>query len=141
MDNRVENGSSIAFILSFKEKNYLFLGDAHPKVVLDSLNTLGYNKDSPIKVEFLKISHHGSCKNTTKELLESIETDNYIVSTDSSIHNHPDKRTLARIISNNTNATLYFNYDNVKQNIFSVKDYEDFKDIKAKLTTEYIIEE
>ena len=31
-DKSVANGSSIAFILTFEEKNYIFLGDAHPTI-------------------------------------------------------------------------------------------------------------
>lgn len=136
-DTRVENGSSIALILSLKEKKYLLLGDAHSNIVLRSLNNLGYNKKNPIPVEFLKVSHHGSSKNTNKELLEAINTNNYIISTNSELHNHPNKRTLARIIANKPNATFYFNYDHVRANVFSDKDFEDFKHFKVKDCSEW----
>ncbi len=139
-DNSVSNGSSIAFLLTFMDKNFLFLGDAHPDIILTSLNELNYNKENPIQVELLKVSHHGSCKNTNKELLEVIETNNYILSTNSETHNHPDKRTIARIINRNPNATIYFNYDNVKTYIFSNKDYTDFPDFKAKNSFQYKVE-
>lgn len=139
-DSRVANGSSIAFILTFNEKNFLFLGDSHPDVIITSLAKLGYNKLNPISVELLKISHHGSCKNTSKELLEVIVTSNYIISTSSESNNHPDKRTLSRIINKNPSATIYFNYDEVRKNIFSKKDFLDFQNIYAKNTSEYIIE-
>jgi len=139
-DNSVTNGSSIAFLLTFKEKIFLFLGDSHPDVIVTSLAELGYNKINPIIVELLKISHHGSCKNTTYELLEVIKTNNYVISTSSESHNHPDKRTLSRIINKNPNATIYFNYDEVRKYIFSKKDYEDFPYFYAKNTSEYTIE-
>ncbi len=139
-DNSVTNGSSIAFVLTFKEKSFLFLGDSHPEVILASLKELGYDKINPIKVELLKISHHGSCKNTSKELLEVIETENYVISTSSESHNHPDKRTLSRIINKNPNATIYFNYDEVRKSIFSNKDFQDFQNLYAKNTSEYTTE-
>lgn len=139
-DSSLTNGSSIAFLLTFNKKNFLFLGDSHPDVILTSLTELGFDKINPIKVELLKISHHGSCKNTSKELLEVIETNNYVISTSSESHNHPDKRTLSRIINKNPNATIYFNYDEVRKNIFSKKDFQDFQNLYAKNTSEYTIE-
>lgn len=140
-DTSVTNGSSIAFLLSFNNRNFLFLGDSHPHVIIDSLKLLdeGYSKENPIKVELLKISHHGSSKNTNKELLEVIETDNYVISTSSEFHNHPNKRTIARIIKRNPNATIYFNYDEVRGKIFSKQDYIDFPHLLSKNTTEYSI--
>jgi acetyl-CoA carboxylase carboxyltransferase component len=88
----------------------------------------------------MKVSHHGSCKNTSKELLEIINTSNYIISTSSESHNHPDKRTLSRILNNNPKATIYFNYDEVLKHIFSTKDFQDFKNLYAKNVSEYNIE-
>lgn len=139
-DSSVTNGSSIAFLLTFNAKNFLFLGDSHPDVILTSLIELGYNKKNPLKLELLKISHHGSCKNTSKELLEVIETNNYIISTSSESHNHPNKRTLSRILNRNPNASIYFNYEEVRKNIFSKQDFNDFKNLSAKKTSEYFIE-
>ncbi len=137
-DGSVPNGSSIAFILTFESKNYLFLGDAHPSIIIDSLKKFEYSKENPINVEFLKVSHHGSCKNTNQELLELIKTDNYIISSNSEVHGLPNKRTIARLINHNTNAIINFNYDNVKKNILNEKDFEDFKNFKVKSISEWI---
>src|ERR1035437_989415 len=137
-DNSVSNGSSIAFILTFKDKKYLFLGDSHPNTVADYLKRQGYSKSNPLEVVFVKVSHHGSSKNTNKELLEMIKTDNYIISTNSDVHNLPDKRTLARIINHNPNAVFYFNYDYVKDNIFLPEDLKKYKMFNFKSITEWI---
>lgn len=137
-DNSVSNGSSISFLLTLDDYNFLFLADSHPEVILTSLVKLGYDKKNPIKVDFLKVSHHGSHKNTNKELLEVIDTNNYIISTSSEFHNHPDKRTLSRIINKNQNATIYFNYDEVLKNIFSRKDFQDFQNLQVKNTSELL---
>lgn len=136
-DASVPNGSSIAFILTFESKNYLFLGDAHPSIIIDSLKDLGYTKENPIKLEFLKVSHHGSCKNTNQELLELIKTDNYVISSNSEVHGLPNKRTIARLINHNSNSTIHFNYDYVKKNIFNKKDFEDFEDFKINTIDEW----
>jgi len=139
-DSSVKNGSSISFILTINEKNYLFLGDSHPKGIAKYLKDISYSKEKPLEVELFKVSHHGSKSNTNKELLEIVKASNYILSTDSSGHNHPNKRTLARIIKQNPAATFHFNYKNVKENIFLKQDFLDYKDFKVNVISEYIKE-
>lgn len=139
-DNSPSNGSSIAFLLTFNKKKFLFLGDSHPEIIIESLKDLGATKEDPIEVEFVKVSHHGSCKNTNKELLEIIKTNNYMISTSSQMHNHPDKRTLARIIDRNPNVTIYFNYEFVKEEVFNKNDFEEYENLFAKNISEYIID-
>ncbi len=134
-DTSVKNGSSISFILTLDNKRFLFLADSHPKGIVKQLKTFGYSKDNPLEVEVMKVSHHGSKANTNKELLEIIKTENYIISTDSSGHNHPNKRTLARILNVNPNAVFHFNYEHVRNEVFSAQDRQDFQ-IKARITKE-----
>lgn len=134
-DSSVKNGSSISFILTLNNKRFLFLADSHPKGIVKQLKTLGFSKDKPLEVEVMKVSHHGSKANTNKELLEIVKTENYIISTDSSGHNHPNKRTLARILNVNPNAIFHFNYEHVRNEVFSTQDRQDFL-IKARITKE-----
>ncbi len=132
-DSSVKNGSSISFFLTLNDKRFLFLADSHPKGIVTQLKTLGFSKDKPLEVEVMKVSHHGSKANTNKELLEIIKTENYIISTDSSGHNHPNKRTLARILNVNPNAIFHFNYEHVRNDMFSDQDRQDYQ-IKARIT-------
>ncbi|WP_026966537.1 ComEC/Rec2 family competence protein [Algoriphagus terrigena] len=126
-DDRVANGSSIAFILTYKNQDkYLFLGDSHPGVVLKQLNELGYNKSNPLPVKFVKISHHGSKANTSSELLRAIATDRYVISAHGLSHGHPDKVLLARIIENNPESRIYFNYPELTGLIFNPQDRIDY---------------
>jgi len=134
-DNKPKNGSSISFILTLNSKHFLFLADSHPKGIVKQLKSLGFSMDKPLKVEVMKVSHHGSKANTNKELLEIVKTENYIISTDSSGHNHPNKRTLARILNVNPNAIFHFNYEHVRNTIFTDKDRKDYP-FKAKVTKE-----
>lgn len=136
-DASVANGSSIAFIMEYKDKSFLFLADAHPSVIIEGLNKLKYNKENPLSVEFMKVSHHGSMYNTNKELLEIVKTDNYLISSNATKHGLPNKRTIARIINNNPNAIIRFNYD-LRDNVFSKEDWHDFLKFKAKATNEFI---
>lgn len=135
-DKSIPNGSSIAFIMEYNEKKFLFLGDAHPSIIIKGLKEFGYNKIHPLEADLIKISHHGSKHNTNKALLEIIKTNNYIISSNGTKHGLPNKRTIARIINQNPTAVVHFNYD-LKSNIFQQKDWEDYLVFKAKITNEF----
>lgn len=110
-DNSVTNGSSLAFIIEYKEKKLLFLGDAHEDIILEKLNLLK-NDDYELKFDLLKVSHHGSKNNISKEILDLVNVDKFIFSTNGKYHNHPDLECLAKIILSNPNRhkELIFNY-------------------------------
>lgn len=134
-DNDPFNGSSISFILIYEDKKYLFLGDSHPSDIVTALDRLGYNtKDNKLKVELFKLSHHGSQKNTSTELLDLIDTSNYIVSTNGDLHNHPDKATIARIVESSPSARIYFNYPELISKLILEKDRTDYPNVKFLAT-------
>jgi beta-lactamase superfamily II metal-dependent hydrolase len=135
-DTSVANGSSIAFIMTHEDKSFLFLGDAHPSVVIEGLNIFKNNKDNMLNAEFMKVSHHGSMYNTNKELLRIVKTNNYVISSNATKHGLPNKRTIARIINNNPNAFIYFNY-NLKDEIFSEQDWKDYPSFKSKMQNDF----
>lgn len=111
------NASSIAFIMKCEDISILFLGDARPEVIVDSLEKLGYDQsNNRLNVDYVKISHHGSKNNTSPELLNYINCNNYIISTNGGTarSKHPDRETIARILCRNSKddnpTNLYFNY-------------------------------
>lgn len=118
------NSSSIAFILRTFDMSVLFLGDAHPHFLEDILTSKGYSKDNKLIVDFVKISHHGSKNNTTNRLLDMIDCNKFIISTNggNSFHTHPDRETIARIVHHpervkfnyNKRRIIYMNYPVVK---------------------------
>ena len=120
------NGSSIAFILEKDEFNYLFLGDSHSSVVIQELKKLGFDENNKLKIELVKLSHHGSKKNNPIELFKLIDTNKYIISTNGDQHGHPDKDSIARIVSTNPKAEIYFNYPNLISRIILQEDIKDF---------------
>lgn len=122
-DGSVHNGSSISFILEIKNKRLLFLGDSFHTTILNSLNKLYENT---IDIDLVKLSHHGSKYNTSDNLLKKINCKKYVISTDGSIHSHPHKETLAKIINNTPNSELYFNYIELAKKIFTQQDKKDF---------------
>ncbi len=136
-DKSVPNGSSIAFVLEYGGKKFLFLGDAHPSIVIDGLKKFDFNEKNPLKAELIKISHHGSKHNTNDELLSIIKTNNYFISSNGSKHGLPNKRTIARIIKTNPNATIHFNYKDLKKKVFQKNDFDTYKYFKISSTNEF----
>lgn len=124
-DPSIYNGSSIAFTMEAEGKTMLFLGDAHDGVVLDNLRAEGYSESNRLKVDLVKISHHGSQYNTSSDFLRLLDSSNFIITTDGSKHGLPNKRAIARIIKE-TSGTILFNYRNVISPLLlphEIKDY------------------
>lgn len=122
-DTSPTNGSSIAFILEYKEIKILFLGDAHEDIIYRKLLDLKSQKYD-LKFDLVKVSHHGSNKNISNRLLEIIECDKFLISTDGTHHKHPDLATIAKIIKNTPNPHIITNYHHEK--------VEKFKEIARK---------
>jgi hypothetical protein len=111
IDAAKANGSSIAFLAEFGDKAALLLGDAHPDVVVDSLKRLLKKRRlKKLRVDAVKIAHHGSKNNTNEELLALIASPTYLISSSGAQFNHPDKACMARIVKFGKPKTIVFNY-------------------------------
>ena len=91
------NDYSIVIKLEYKNKSFLFMGDAEKfseKEILES----NYN----IKSDVLKLGHHGSYSSTTLEFLDKVDPDVAIISCgkDNS-YKHPSKDTMLRLKTKN----------------------------------------
>ncbi len=116
-DNSVANESSIAFLFEHGSVKILFLGDAHSSDIGAALESLGYSRSNKLKVDAVKLSHHGSKASNTYDLLDLVESERYIVSTDGSRHGLPNKEAMARIIlhpdrKKEQPISFIFNFDN-----------------------------
>ncbi len=113
-DTSVQNASSIAFILEYKNSSFLLLGDAHIDIIIESLRNQNYSQENKLQVDFVKLSHHGSSANINQEFLDIIETNKYVISTNGKSHNHPNIETLSLLVvdarSKKKNIKLCFNY-------------------------------
>ncbi|WP_444926936.1 ComEC/Rec2 family competence protein [Microbulbifer sp. TRSA002] len=133
-DNTIHNGSSIAFIFEYNNKKILFLSDAHNEVIVRQLKKLGHSEKNPLKVNYVKLSHHGSKYNTSTELLDIIDCSNFIISSDTSRFKLPNKATISRIIKHKPNSTIYFNYPEIiNEKIFSSSELDSLQKMKIKL--------
>jgi metal-dependent hydrolase (beta-lactamase superfamily II) len=114
-DSSLKNASSISFILEYRGKRLLFLGDSHPDTIISSLTAKDRALNKPEYFDLVKIAHHGSCGNTNIKLLEIIDSEKYIIPTDGSVFRHPDIQTIAQIVCRPTKKEriLYFNHENI----------------------------
>lgn len=113
VDQSVANGASIAFLAEYGGKSCLFLADAHMDVVCRSIRKLIPPGRKQLKVDAVKLSHHGSRANITVELMELVDAKHYLVSTNGSKHDHPDREALEVVITGSErDPELWFNYRN-----------------------------
>jgi beta-lactamase superfamily II metal-dependent hydrolase len=116
-DTSLTNGASIAFIMKYKKLQFLFLADAHIDLIVRELKRLGYSKKNRLKIEFVKLSHHGSSKNLNSDFLDLIDCNRFIISTNGGRHKHPNKETLAKILTHNKRTKdieFIYNYEHTK---------------------------
>ena len=112
-DNAAANGASIAFLAEHAAGSCLFLADAHPDVVTASLKRLLAERGAKrLKVDAVKVAHHGSKNNTDEDLVSLIDSPRFLFSTSGAQFKHPDEEAIARIIDSagGRPVTLYFNY-------------------------------
>jgi len=143
-DSSVTNGSSIAFILTYKNKyNFLLLGDAHIDVIVSSLINMRFSKKHKFKFDFVKLSHHGSIKNINQDFLNIIETKIFVILTNGAQHNHPDPETLSFIILNpernlTDKITFIFNYKSVMQKFIKLPAFNKYNMSKYNFSFEHV---
>ena len=115
VDKAPPNGSSIAFLLEHRGASVLLAADAFPAVLSSALQALARHRGRPgsLKVDAFKLSHHGSRANLTVDLLQAVQADHYIVSTNGAIFRHPDDEAVARVVMHGgRHPTLWFNHRN-----------------------------
>lgn len=109
VDNSETNGSSISFILEYKDKKYLFLGDSiiDESILNNIKKAVGYN----YRFAAIKLPHHGSRYNISLDFIKRYSADEYYCLTNSERFGHPDLEVLATIICNDSrHKKLIFNY-------------------------------
>lgn len=128
LNNDSSNGVSLAMLLECYDKKILLLGDAKDNILIKSLENRGYinQANKRLKVDYIKLSHHGSKFHTSNKFLSLIECTNFIISTNGAGNSrHPNIEVIARILCHQNRDIdqkiyFYFNYpkeDYLKNNI------------------------
>jgi hypothetical protein len=97
IDDSEANGSSIALLLEYKSKRVLLSGDAYASDLIEGIST--FTDGQLLDLDAFKLPHHGSKKNISKELIESVNCGKWIFSTDGTQFKHPDDVAIARTVS------------------------------------------
>lgn len=87
-DEQEDNEKSIVTLLSYKDFDMLFTGDAGVKAFSS------IKQDIPHNVEVLKVGHHGGPHVVDNNMLKHLNTQTSIISTGPNAFGHPNKGTL-----------------------------------------------
>ena len=128
-DRKLVNKVSISFIFRLGASSILFLADSQPSTIIHALRGLGYSEAKPLKVDHVKVAHHGSKHNTNTELLTLIDSRSFLISANgNNPYNFPHKELLARILRHPNRSLdkpieFIFNYDNAMlRSIFTAEE-------------------
>lgn len=117
-DDSNSNKTSIVFEIKKGDKRGLLTADVTPNRLEEIINSL-YRKNGEkcIKYDFIKLPHHGSNRNITKNIIEKINCDCFLVSTDGNNNKLPNKKTFLKVIKflnrDKDEINFIFNYSTV----------------------------
>ena len=110
-DASAANGSSIAFLAEYAGKSCLFLADAHMKTVCASIRRLLAPGQDALRVDAVKLAHHGSRNNLTPEFMQLVDAEHFLFSSNGDKFKHPDAQAVQAVIHGaRRKPTLWFNY-------------------------------
>ncbi len=119
-DRSEANGTSIMIVAEFAGKRALLTGDGHMQVLGPALDAYVGNDDTRRKFDVFKISHHGSKGTVSGEVLQQLDCQRYLISTNGSRHKHPNREAIARILKfGGDDKQLLFNYESDFSTIWS----------------------
>ncbi|MDO8877635.1 MAG: hypothetical protein Q8M24_09985 [Pseudolabrys sp.] len=97
LDISPTNLSSLVMLVEIDGKKILLTGDARGDDIVDGFKDAGLGGDLPMKLDILKLPHHGSKRNITEDFLKKFPADHYVLSADGR-HGNPDKDTIRAIV-------------------------------------------
>lgn len=121
------NGSSIAILLEHQGASILLPGDAFAIDIARALLALARRRglSLPLKLDAVKLSHHGSRASLTTKLFRTLIADNYLISTDNHRFGHPHDEALARVVLyGGPHPVLCFNYSTAQNRRWSNRELQ-----------------
>jgi len=125
-DGSKPNGSSIAVIAEFDSRRALLAADAHVDRMVAAIKPLAAAEGGKLRLAAAKLAHHGSKYNVSSELLKLLDCRRYLISTNGSYFNHPDREAVARLIKyGGDNVEIAFNYESDETTVWKAKRLRD----------------
>jgi hypothetical protein len=97
IDGSEANRASITLLLEWRGRRILLTGDALGGDVASALLSSGL--PVPVKLDLLKLPHHGSRQNLNRKLVEAVDCPYWAFSTDGTQFRHPDAPAIARLLA------------------------------------------
>jgi hypothetical protein len=80
-DQSTPNLSSIVLLIRARGKTLLMTGDGRGDQIVDGLRERGFlGPNGGLHVDLLKLPHHGSARNASKEFFQTVTADRYVIS-------------------------------------------------------------
>jgi len=111
-DRSAKNLSSIVCLASLGGKTILFTGDARGDKILETLEEAGHLAQGTLKIDVLKVPHHGSDNNVEPTFFKKVIADHYVFSGDGK-HGNPERATLDWLTAargNHAQYTIHLTY-------------------------------
>ncbi len=111
-DRTPANGSSISFVLEHGNVSVLLVGDAHARTLATMLGRLAAERSvERLPFDAVKLPHHASMGNVSKEWLQLVDCERWLISTNGAIFGHPDVETVELIAkTRKKKPTIFCNY-------------------------------
>lgn len=114
VDKSVANLSSIVMLVEAGTKRILLTGDARGDRITEGLKLtglLGTGVNAEMKVDVLKVPHHGSSNNMELKFFKQVIADHYVFSGNGE-HGNPERETVEMLLEArpNDSFTMYFTY-------------------------------
>lgn len=115
VEKKIQNLSSLVALVesgTSRKKRMLLTGDALDFDFIADMKSQGLlDSHDQMKVDLLKLPHHGSKFNCHRELFETVKAKHYVISGDGG-HSNPSEETLARFVESEKDrrCTLWLTY-------------------------------
>ena len=140
LDNYDLNNSSLVFLLKFKQQKFLFTGDIEKEVEFKLLQ-----ENPGLKVELIKVPHHGSKTSSSAEWVKSLEAEAAVIQVGDNHYGHPAAEVIelyqkhgALVFRNDLNGSIVVTADGKN---YSIKVDRSPKNIKAAAGSKNKVEE
>jgi hypothetical protein len=110
-DPSLTNATSIGFYFEYDGIRIVFSGDTDDARLIKSLRTRAEAEGGRLRLDALKVAHHGSRRNISTAFLSLIDCRRYLISTNGARHGHPNETAMARILKyGGVDKEIAFNY-------------------------------
>lgn len=116
LDSSVANASSIVLLVEYEGRSVLLTGDGHSDTIIAGVRRLLEDRgEAMLRVDVVKLPHHGSRANVTPDLLSLFDCSRFVFSTNGAYHRHPDADAVRSVLASGEMTgrptELLFNYE------------------------------